>query len=134
MMRGYASVAAYWVATFRGELDQEELKVFQRALENTEVEDAVSAIDEIASMGGFPPTPQRIAELAEEHRKKRARKRIEGEKVAALPEGKRHVRFVEFLRDNPDMRERVSMVDVPKPGTPTNPIRGVLAEWLRQGL
>lgn len=133
-MKGYAAIAAYWVATFRGTLDEGELKVFKRALADTEIEDAVAAIDEVASTGGYPPTPQRIAELAESHRKRRARDRIEGEKRVALPGGQRSGRFAEYLRDNPDMAVRIAALTAETAGTKTNPIRDAIAGLLRQGL
>jgi hypothetical protein len=132
-MRGYAAIAAYWAATFRGELDAGELKVFERVLVETDVEDAVAAIDDVAASGGYPPTPQRIAELAEGHRKSRALKRL-SEEGRALPPGQGYVRFAEFLRDDPDMAARVKALDVTKPGAKTNPIRDALAGLLRNGL
>lgn len=133
-MNNGRAIAAYWVTTFRGQLVEPELKVFDKALENTEVEDAVKAIDEVAAVGGYPPTPQRIAELAEVYRKERARKRIEEEKHAALPDSNRPVTLAQYLHDNTDMYERVVALTAENAGTKSNPIRAALATLLRQGL
>jgi hypothetical protein len=123
-MRGYAAIAAYWTATFRGTLDEGELKVFEIALADVDIEDAVAAIDEVAALGGYPPTPQRIAELAEPHRKERARLRIEAEQTPALRGANRPVSFHVWLREyatdeekaivqriGPKMRERLEQLD-----------------------
>jgi hypothetical protein len=131
-MQGSRAIAAYWVATFRGTLDEAEVAVFDRVLAETEVEDAVAAIDEVAATGGYPPTPQRIAELAEGQRKRRARERIEHEHIA-LP-ASQWVRFAAFLRDNPDIAERVSNLTAENAGTKTNPTRAALGFLLKSGL
>jgi hypothetical protein len=114
--------------------DEPELKVFEHALQDTEVEDAVAAIDEVAALGGYPPTPQRIAELAERHRKARALRRLEDEKRVALPSGKQYTTFTRYLHDNDDMMQRVLALDEKKPGAKTNPIRDALAGLVRNGL
>lgn len=91
-MNNSRAIAAYWVATFRGQLDEPELLIFDRSLAETAVEDAAAAIDEIAAAGGYPPTPQRIAELAEPHRRQRALERIENE-ARALRDANRPMSF-----------------------------------------
>lgn len=95
-MQNSRAIAAYWVATYRGELDEAELRVFDIVLRDTDVEDAVAAIDDVAAAGGYPPTPQRIAELAEPHRKERARLRLEHE---ALPHPNRPMSFGDWLKN-----------------------------------
>lgn len=67
------AIAAYWMATFRGTLSETELAVYREQLRDTELEDAKAVIDELATTGGYPPPPQRIAELAEMRRRERAR-------------------------------------------------------------
>lgn len=102
-MNNARAIAAYWVSTFRGVLDEPELLVFDHALAGTAVEDAVRAIDDVAATGGYPPTPQRIAELAEPHRKERLRDQewLELERVneRALPGDNRPVSFETWLRN-----------------------------------
>lgn len=111
-MNGYAAIAAYWVATFRGELDKNELKVFERVLADTDVEDAVAAIDEIAAVGGYPPTAQRIKELSEPHRKERLQQELEVEKRPQLQGANQYMTFQYWLENVATKKERAIVAKV----------------------
>ncbi len=108
-MRNSRAIAAYWVATFRGELDEPELKVFDRILEGVEIEDAVSAIDDIAATGGFPPTAQRIAELSEPHRKERRQRELEDEKRPGLHSANHPISFEDWYHKVATEGQRASL-------------------------
>ena len=96
-MNSGKGIAAYWEATFRGRLSESELQIFEAVLAGTALEDGAAVIDDIAATGGYPPTPQYIAEHAEVWRKQRALARIENEKRAALPDGKQYMTFQHWL-------------------------------------
>lgn len=70
------AIMAWWTATFRGEITEIEIGVWEKSLANTDLADAKAVIDGIAALGGYPPTPQRIAELAEDTRRARVRSNV----------------------------------------------------------
>jgi hypothetical protein len=105
-MKNSRAIAAYWVGTFRGELDATELAVFDRVLEGVEVEDAMAAIDDLAAVGGYPPTAQRIAELSEPHRKERKQQEIEMEKRPQLQGANQPMSFQYWLENVATTKER----------------------------
>lgn len=100
------AIAAYWVATFRGSLDDVELQVFDKALEGIEVEDAISAIDYVAAVGGYPPTPQRIAELSVTYRNERRSLELELEKRPQLAGANHPISFKDWLETMATEKQR----------------------------
>lgn len=108
-MNNGKAIAGYWEATFRGKLSGSELTIFDVILRETALEDAREAIDEIAALGGYPPTAQRIAELAEPYRKTRALERITQEKQA-LVDGSRPMSFEDWQANVATEAEKASML------------------------
>lgn len=108
-MNNARAIAAYWVATFRGQLDDGELAVFDGILGGVEVEDAVKAIDYVAAIGGFPPTPQRIAELSEPYRKERLNAELELEKRPQLQGANHPIDFKDWLETKATDEQRASV-------------------------
>jgi hypothetical protein len=112
MQEPWAAIAAYWTATFRGQLDEVELQVFRLALEGVEVEDAKKAIDYVAAIGGYPPTPQRIAELSEPYRKERRTNELELEKRPQLAGANHPISFKDWLETKATDKERAIVAKV----------------------
>ncbi len=100
------AIAAYWMATFRGKLSESEVVLFSATLADVEVEDAVKAIDYVAAVGGYPPTPQRIAELSEPYRKERRTLELELEKRPQLLGANHPITFKEWIETQATEKER----------------------------
>lgn len=100
------AIAAYWEATFRGHLAESEKVVFRSVLAGIDYGDGRAVIDNIAAVGGFPPTAQRIAELADEERKERLR--LTAEAPYVFPH-RPYVSFADWIRDHATDDERRSI-------------------------
>ena len=111
-MKNSRAIAAYWVGTFRGELDDGELLIFDRVLEGVEIEDAMAAIDEIAAVGGYPPTAQRIKEMSEPHRRERKQKELDDEKRPQLLGANQPMSFQDWLANVATNKERAIVAKV----------------------
>ncbi len=111
-MNNGKAIAAHWQATFRGQLSVSEIVVFERVLAEVEVEDAVKAIDYVAAIGGYPPTPQRIAELAVPYRNERRTQELELEKRPQLRGANHPISFKDWLETKATDKERAIVAKV----------------------
>lgn len=111
-MNNGKAIAAYWEATFRGKLSESEVTVFERTLADVEVEDAVKSIDYVAAIGGYPPTPQRLAELSIPYRNERRQNELELEKRPQLQGANHPISFKEWLETKATLKEQYLVAKV----------------------